>query len=88
MLFEYLLSRTATRLDFFMMTETVYVPDISCAHCTQTIEREMMDLGGMKRVTAELGSKRVTFTYEAPATVIAIEAEMEEIGYSVPDRIA
>lgn len=71
-----------------MMTETVYVPDISCAHCTGTIEREMMELPGMKRVTAELGSKRVTFTYQAPATPATIEAEMEEIGFPISEKMA
>ena len=71
-----------------MMTETVYVPDISCTHCTRTIEREMMELPGMKRVTAVPGSKRVTFTYRSPATPATIEAEMEEIGYPVAERLA
>ncbi|MDQ4079044.1 MAG: heavy-metal-associated domain-containing protein [Chloroflexota bacterium] len=66
-----------------MTTETVHVPDIACAHCTRTIEREMMELEGMRRVSADLDSKRVTFTYEAPLTPAKIHAAMEEIGYPV-----
>lgn len=70
-----------------MTTETTHVPGISCAHCTQTIEREMMEVEGMKRVSADLDSKRVTFSYDAPATPAKIHAAMEEIGYGVVDGL-
>ena len=70
-----------------MTTETVHVPGISCAHCTRTIEREMMDLDGMEAVKADLDSQRVTFTYEAPATPTKIKVLMEEIGYPVVEGL-
>ena len=70
-----------------MTTETVHVPGISCAHCTRTIEREMMELEGMQGVKADLDSRRVTFTYEAPATPAKIKALMEEIGYPVVEGL-
>lgn len=66
-----------------MTTETVHVPAISCVHCTRTIEREMMELEGMRQVRADLDSKRVTFSYEAPATPAKIKAQMDELGYPV-----
>lgn len=68
-----------------MITETVHVPAISCAHCTRTIEREMGELAGMKQVRADLDSRRVTFTYEPPVTPAQIQAQMAEIGYPVAD---
>ena len=66
-----------------MSTETVDVPGISCAHCKSTIEREMMELEGMQRVVVDFEPRRVTFTYDAPATPARIKAEMAEIGYPV-----
>jgi copper chaperone CopZ len=52
-----------------------------------TIEREMMELEGMKQVKADLEARRVTFTYDAPATPAKIHALMEEIGYPVVDGL-
>lgn len=70
-----------------MITETTHVPGISCDHCTATIEREMMEVEGMKQVRADLESKRVTFSYEAPATPAKIHAAMGEIGYPVTEGL-
>lgn len=66
-----------------MITETVYVPTISCADCTRTIEREMAKLVGMKQVRADLDSRRVTFTYEPPLSPGQLQAWMAEIGYPI-----
>ena len=71
-----------------MTTETVHVPGISCAHCKSTIEREMMELEGMQRVVVDLEPRRVTFTYDAPATPAKIMAEMGEIGYPVAEGLS
>jgi copper chaperone CopZ len=70
-----------------MSTETVHVPGISCAHCKSTIEREMMELEGMQRVVVDLEPRRVTFTYDAPATPAKIKAEMDELGYPVAEGL-
>ncbi len=66
-----------------MSTETVHVPGISSALCKSTIEREMMELQGMQRVVVDLEPRRVTFTYDVPATPAKIKAGMNEIGYPV-----
>jgi copper chaperone CopZ len=70
-----------------MTTEIAHVPDISCAHCGQTIEREMMELEGMHKVSADVEARRVTFSYEAPATPAKIHALMGEIGYPVTEGL-
>ncbi|MGH2544098.1 MAG: heavy-metal-associated domain-containing protein [Ardenticatenaceae bacterium] len=70
-----------------MTTETVHVPGISCDHCVGTIEREMMELEGMQKVKADLDARRVTFTYDAPATPAKIHALMGQIGYPVTEGL-
>lgn len=70
-----------------MTTETVHVPAISCDHCKSTIERELMDMDGMRQVVVDVAPRRVTFTYDAPATPATITAQMDEIGYPVVEGL-
>lgn len=66
-----------------MTTEVLSVPGISCDHCKATIERELKELAGIKQVNADVASRRVTVSYEPPATEDAILSLMDEIGYPV-----
>lgn len=66
-----------------MTTEVLLAPGISCGHCKATIERELKELPGVKQVDADVDTKRVTVSYEPPATDEAIRALMDEIGYPV-----
>ncbi len=64
-----------------MTTKTFVVPNISCGHCTRTIEMEVGDLAGVSSVKAEEASKQVTVAWDSPATWEQIEALLEEINY-------
>jgi copper chaperone len=70
-----------------MTTEVVHVPGISCDHCKSTIERELMEVDGMQQVVVDVAPRRVTFTYDAPATPAKIKAQMDEIGYPVVESL-
>ncbi|MCB0077420.1 MAG: heavy-metal-associated domain-containing protein [Anaerolineales bacterium] len=64
------------------MTERTFTaPDISCGHCTRTIERELGELEGVRHVQADVDSKAVTVQWVAPADWPTIAALLEEIGY-------
>ena len=64
-----------------MTTKTFTVPNISCGHCTHTIEMEVGELAGVSSVKAEEASKQVTVAWDSPATWEQIEALLEEINY-------
>lgn len=64
-----------------MTTKTFTVPNISCGHCTNTIEMEVGELEGVRRVSAEEISKQVTVEWEEPATWEQIKATLEEIEF-------
>ena len=64
-----------------MSTISYTVPNISCNHCIHTIKSEVGDLTGVQSVEAELTTKKVTVTFDAPATVEKIEATLTEINY-------
>ena len=65
-----------------MSTKTFTVPNISCGHCTHTIETELGDLAGVQSVKAEQGTKQVTVTWDAPASWESIKALLKEIDYA------
>ena len=64
-----------------MTTVTYTVPAISCGHCTHTIENEVGELVGVETVLAEIDSKKVEITFDAPASEATIKALLAEINY-------
>ncbi|MCA9935889.1 MAG: heavy-metal-associated domain-containing protein [Ardenticatenaceae bacterium] len=64
-----------------METKTFIVPNISCGHCTHTIQMELGDLAGITSVKAEVESKEVTVSWQDPATWEKIDELLHEINY-------
>lgn len=64
-----------------METKTFVVPNISCGHCTRTIENELADLAGVTSVKAEIESRQVTVSWESPASWETINNLLHEINY-------
>ena len=64
-----------------MTTKTFQVPNISCGHCTHTIETELGELAGVDKVKADVESRQVTVEWVEPATWAQIESLLEEIDY-------
>ena len=64
-----------------MAAKTFEIPNISCEHCTHTIEMEVGELAGVKSVHADQATKQVTVEWDAPATWEQIESLLEEINY-------
>ena len=64
-----------------MVNQTYLVSNISCSHCTHTIERELKLVEGVQSVKADEQSKHVTVAVDAPEKLQAVEAMLVEIGY-------
>ncbi|KPJ82872.1 MAG: hypothetical protein AMS19_06410 [Gemmatimonas sp. SG8_23] len=65
-----------------MDEKTVTVPAISCGHCVNTIEREVGDLSGVRAVSADRETRRVTISWDPETTDwVVIEDLMNEINY-------
>jgi copper chaperone CopZ len=62
-------------------TKTIRVPNISCGHCVHTIQNEVGELDGVKRVVAAEETKAVTVEWEEPQTWDNIKALLTEIDY-------
>jgi copper chaperone CopZ len=52
-------------------------------HCTHTIEMEVGEMQGVQSVKADVNTKNVTITFDAPATEEKIKALLAEIEYPV-----
>jgi copper chaperone CopZ len=65
-----------------MPTKTFKVPNISCGHCVHTVQNEVGELEGVKRVVAVEDSKMVTVEWEEPPqSWDNIKALLAEINY-------
>ena len=62
-----------------MTTVTYSVPAIHCGHCTHTIEMEVGELAGVQSVKAEIATKKVEITVDAPANEQKIKGLLAEI---------
>jgi copper chaperone CopZ len=71
-----------------MTTKTFVVPNISCGHCTHTIESELAEVAGVQSVKAEEATKKVTVNFDSPATWDKIVATLEEINYPPANEVA
>lgn len=62
--------------------KTITVPNITCGHCTATIERELGELAGVSSVAADQETKRVTIEWDADLTDWgAVLDLLDEIGF-------
>ena len=64
-----------------MTTVTYTVPAIHCGHCTHTIEMEVGELKGVHSVKAEQDTRKVTITFDEPASEEKIRTLLAEINY-------
>ena len=64
-----------------MTTKTYHVPNISCGHCTATIERELKFVDGVEQVNADQSSKDVVVNVRNEDVLRQVEAMLTEIGY-------
>jgi copper chaperone len=69
-----------------MTQATLTVPDISCAHCKQSIEDAVSELSGVESVTVDIEPKTVNLVFNDYQVGLAdIKAAIEAVGYEVPD---
>ena len=69
-----------------MQEKTVNVPNISCGHCVNTIQREVSEVDGVRSVAADQGTRSVKISWDPDTTDwVVIEELMKEINYPPAD---
>lgn len=71
-----------------MTTVTYSVPAMHCGHCTHTVETEVGELEGVQAVKADLATKKVQVTFDAPASEEKIKTLLAEIDYPAEGLIS
>jgi copper chaperone len=64
-----------------MESHTFHIPNISCGHCTMTIENELREMDGVTEVQGNAADKTVTVKWQTPVTEDRIRATLKEINY-------
>ena len=66
-----------------MTTSTYTVTGMTCAHCVAAVTEELSKLDGVTGVDVDLASGRVTVESETELDELAVEAAVDEAGYSL-----
>jgi len=67
-----------------MATKVTYsIPNIHCSHCVHTIQSEVIDLPGVKSVSADQEQRVATIEFEPPASEEKIKSLLASIDYPV-----
>ena len=64
-----------------MEKNTFKIPNISCGHCTMTIENELKEMDGIVDVKSSITDKTVTVEWQPPVTMEKILTTLKEINY-------
>ena len=67
-----------------MTDMTISVPEIHCNHCKMSIEGAVGGLDGVGAASVDIDARTVAVSFTEPATVDAIVAAIEDVGYEVP----
>lgn len=75
------MSNKINEIEVTMQKQTFHIANISCGHCTMTIENELKEMDGVTDVAGNVGEKTVTVEWQSPASLDKIKALLEEINY-------
>lgn len=64
-----------------MESKTYSIPNISCMHCVNTIQKAIIELEGVDFAEADAANKSLTVEFSHPTTDLRIRETLQAIGY-------
>ena len=64
-----------------MQSKTFSIPNISCDHCVMSIKTELNEIEGVSKVAGSADTKKITVTWDSPATLEKLKSTLKEINY-------
>lgn len=64
-------------------TATFTVSGMTCGHCVNSVEEEVLEIPGVSSVEVELESGRLVVVSPDPVDPAAVRAAVDEAGYTV-----
>ena len=68
------------------MTSTYLVQGMHCGHCVASVTDEVRTIPGVRDVQVDLGSGELVITSDTAIPIQAVEAAVDEAGYSLASR--
>jgi copper chaperone len=68
------------------MTSTYLVQGMHCGHCVASVTEEVRTIPGVRDVQVDLGSGELMITSDTAIPAQAVEAAVDEAGYSLAAR--
>jgi copper chaperone len=68
------------------MTSTYLVRGMHCGHCVASVTEEVRTIPGVRDVQVDLGSGELVITSDTAIPTQAVEAAVDEAGYSLATR--
>jgi copper chaperone CopZ len=68
------------------MTATYVVQGMHCGHCVASVTEEVSTIPGVTDVQVDLGSGELLITSDTAISTQAVEAAVDEAGYSLASR--
>jgi Cu+-exporting ATPase len=70
-----------------MRKETLQISGMTCAACASAVERAVQKVDGVKEVSVNLATEKMTVDYDpAAATTEAIKAAVQKAGYEAREE--
>lgn len=80
----YLFCESHFREEYVLKTEIFAVEGMTCGHCEAAVEKEVGDVSGVERSSADFGRGSVEVAYdEGRVTTGDIRSAVEEAGYAL-----
>lgn len=68
------------------MTSTYLVQGMHCGHCAASVTKEVRTIPGVTNVQVDLASGELAITSDTAIATQAVEAAVDEAGYSLAPR--
>lgn len=68
-----------------MKKVTFSVPEMSCGHCTSSIEKGLGAVAGVHSVTSDLATKTTTIEFDDAVTTAQLIETFDDIGFDVKE---
>ncbi len=64
---------------------TFSIPEISCGHCTSSIEKGLSEIAGVKSVSSSIENKTTTVEFDDSVNVPQLIEELDNIGFEAKE---
>ena len=68
-----------------MKKVTFSVPEISCGHCTSSIEKGLSAMAGVHSVSSDIAAKTTTVEFDDSVTIAQLIEEFDNIGFDATE---